>query len=165
MMPLGRVFSKVPSRVVAAKGGSSALFSTKIAFTLLQKKVSSFSLAISTTVQSLVLYHPILFTVAPKRYGVTPLLQVVQHRSSSSLALDRYRINGSKLYTRYILTLLALQLATEQSIVRLEQRAKHPSEWDRGVDVLREIEERELATYRAGLGKTAVARAFNAGVS
>lgn len=170
MMPLGRVFSAVPSPV-AAKGASSAtvshdiFFSTKIALSFLKEKTSSSSVAAASTSTVRILCHPILVTVAPKRYALTPLVQLVQHRSSSSLALDRYRINGSKLYTQYILTLLALQLATEQSVVQLEQRTKHPSEWDRGADVLREIEEREVATYRAGLGKTAVARAFNAGMS
>ena len=170
MMPLGRVFSAVPSPV-AAKGASSAtashdiFFSTKIALTFLKEKTSSSAVATASKSTVRILCHPIVFTVAPKRYAVTPLFQLLQHRSSSSLALDRYRINGSKLYTQYILTLLALQLATEQSIVKLEQRTKHPSEWDRGADVLREIEEREVATYRAGLGKTAVARAFNAGTS
>jgi len=104
--------------------------------------------------------HPILLTVAPRKSFST--LVVVQKNVSSAPLLERYRINGSKLYSRYILGLLALQLATEESIARLEARQR-PVEWDRGADILQELEDQELATYKAGLGKTAVVRVFNAG--
>lgn len=104
--------------------------------------------------------HPILLAVAPRKSFST--LVVVQKNASTAPLLERYRINGSKLYSRYILGLLALQLATEESIARLEARQR-PVEWDRGVDILQELEDQELATYKAGLGKTAVVRVFNAG--
>ncbi len=165
-MPIGRVLSA--SIANGATSSSNKTFATTITSVVVNtlQKVSSSALATSTVP---ILPHPILFTVAPKRYYGQILLQLQQQQqrssSSSSLVLDRYKSNGSKLYTRYILTLLALQLATEQSIARLEQRTKHPKEWDRGVDVLRELEEQEIATYRAGLGKTAAARVFNAGMS
>ena len=139
--------------------GAAASGMASAATTILRKAAVSSS-------SSGVLLHPVLFTIAPRQSYQTLLRRHFMSPTASSTftAQERCRMNGSKLYSRYVLTLLSLQLATENSIARLEQAViEKPTEWGRSIDVLKELEDQEIATYKAGLGRTAVSRVFNAG--